>query len=323
VRGGTIAWIGIGAAVVAGAVLALFEIGRPEPPPGPLPRLVLRDGAGARCNLASLDGRVWVGSFLPGRCLLECPQAIDALARIRDRLPAEIPLVTFVVDGRGLWPARPAAVSERRGWMLCQGNDVDADSDGAVRALAADRFDAGPDVAGQRDAWVAAVDRTGRARKPQVLGTDADAIAARAVFLRSLESRPALHATLNGISAALLLTGFTFIRRRAIAAHLACMAAATGTTLVFLVSYLQYHAYAGSVPFSGGGVARPIYLAVLISHTVLASLVVPMALALLWWAARRRFDRHRALARWTFPVWLYVSCTGVLIYFMLYVWFAD
>jgi len=101
------------------------------------------------------------------------------------------------------------------------------------------------------------------------------------------------------------------------------MALATGTTLVFLVSYLQYHAHAGSVAFTGTGWARPVYFGVLITHTVLASVVVPMALALLWWAARRRFDRHRALARWTLPVWLYVSVTGVVIYFMLYVWWAG
>ena len=129
---------------------------------------------------------------------------------------------------------------------------------------------------------------------------------------------PALNATLNGISAVLIATGRAFIRRRNIAAHRACMIAAVVTSTVFLASYVYYHAHVRSVHFPGTGWVRPVYFSILISHTLLAAAVPPLVLITLTRALRQRFDSHRSIARWTYPIWLYVSITGVVVYIMLY-----
>ncbi len=133
---------------------------------------------------------------------------------------------------------------------------------------------------------------------------------------------PALNAVLNGASAALLAAGYRFIRGKQVTRHRICMAAAVGTSSIFLVSYLYYHWHVGSVHFQGTGWSRPVYFTILLSHTILAAsllVLVPITLAR---ALRQRFDRHRAIARWTLPIWMYVSVTGVVIYLMLYHLFA-
>jgi uncharacterized membrane protein YozB (DUF420 family) len=133
---------------------------------------------------------------------------------------------------------------------------------------------------------------------------------------------PALNATLNGTSAVLLLTGRWFIARKNIMAHRAVMISALVTSSLFLASYLYYHYHVGSVHFQGAGWLRPVYFAILISHTILAAVIVPLVILTLSRALKNRFPQHRAIARWTFPLWLYVSVTGVIVYFMLYRWFA-
>jgi uncharacterized membrane protein YozB (DUF420 family) len=129
---------------------------------------------------------------------------------------------------------------------------------------------------------------------------------------------PAVNATLNGISTVFLTIGWIFIRRRDMARHRACMIAAFVTSALFLTSYLVYHANVGSVPFRGQGAIRTVYFVILITHIVLAAAILPLALMTLSRALARRFDRHRRIARWTLPIWLYVSVTGVAIYLMLY-----
>ena len=129
---------------------------------------------------------------------------------------------------------------------------------------------------------------------------------------------PVINATLNGTSAALLVVGHGFIQRGRMAAHRAVMLTAVVTSSLFLSSYLYYHFHVGSVPFQGHGWWRPVYFTILISHTVLAVSIVPLVIITLTRALRERYDRHRAIARWTYPLWLYVSVTGVVIYFMLY-----
>ena len=129
---------------------------------------------------------------------------------------------------------------------------------------------------------------------------------------------PALNATLNGLAALFLLAGYVFIRRRQIGAHRLSMLTAFGCSVAFLASYLYYHSQVGSVRFGGTGAVRTVYFTVLISHTVLAAAVPFLAAVTLFRALKERFDRHRALARWTLPIWLYVSVTGVTIYWMLY-----
>ena len=134
---------------------------------------------------------------------------------------------------------------------------------------------------------------------------------------------PAIDASLNGTSAVLLLVGRGFIKRGNMAAHRAVMLAALVSSSVFLACYLYYHWHVGSVHFQGQGWSRPVYFSILISHTILAAAIVPMIIITLSRALRERFDRHRAIARWTYPSWMYVSITGVIVYFMLYHLFAT
>ena len=134
----------------------------------------------------------------------------------------------------------------------------------------------------------------------------------------SVTELPAVNATLNAIAAVLLIYGYTLIRRRRIDQHRRVMLAAFATSALFLVSYVIYHANAGSRPFTGQGPVRTVYFAILISHVILAAAILPLSLITLVRALRERFDRHRIIARWTLPIWLYVSVTGVIIYLMLY-----
>jgi uncharacterized membrane protein YozB (DUF420 family) len=131
---------------------------------------------------------------------------------------------------------------------------------------------------------------------------------------------PKINATLNGCSAVLLVTGRGLIARGKIAAHRAVMITAFAISCLFLTSYLYYHwpGHGGVIYFHGTGWVRPIYFAILVSHTVLAVVIVPLVLITLTRGLKGRYDRHRAIARWTYPLWLYVSVTGVVVYFMLF-----
>jgi uncharacterized membrane protein YozB (DUF420 family) len=134
----------------------------------------------------------------------------------------------------------------------------------------------------------------------------------------SIRDLPALNAALNTASALLLLGGFWLIRRGRRGAHRAAMLGALAASTAFLASYLAYHFEVGSVRFSGHGTVRAVYFAILISHTVLAAVIVPLVLLTLRRALRARFEAHRALARYTLPLWLWVSVSGVAVYWMLY-----
>jgi len=129
---------------------------------------------------------------------------------------------------------------------------------------------------------------------------------------------PTLNAMLNGISAILLLLGYYSIRHKRIPAHKTCMLLALISSTFFLISYLIYHWQVGSVRFRGSGDIRAVYFSILSSHTLLAAATLPLALITVYRAWNERFDKHKGIARWTLPVWLYVSITGVMIYWMLY-----
>jgi uncharacterized membrane protein YozB (DUF420 family) len=133
---------------------------------------------------------------------------------------------------------------------------------------------------------------------------------------------PGLDASLNGTSAVLLLIGRGLIKRGRMMAHRAVMITALISSSLFLASYLYYHWHVGSVHFQGRGWVRTLYFTILISHTFLAAVIVPMIIVTFSRALRERYDRHRAIARWTYPLWLYVSVTGVVVYLMLYRLFA-
>lgn len=134
---------------------------------------------------------------------------------------------------------------------------------------------------------------------------------------------PALNASLNGTSAVLLLTGRVFIAKGHIAAHRLCMIAAVTASALFLLCYLFFHWKVGNILFLGQGWARPVYFTILISHVTLAIVIVPLAIITLTRGLKARYDKHRAIARWTWPLWMYVCISGVLVYFMLYQWFPH
>ncbi len=129
---------------------------------------------------------------------------------------------------------------------------------------------------------------------------------------------PALNASLNLVSALLVTAGFYFVRRKNVRVHRICMLAALVTSTLFLTSYLLYHYNVGSIRFGGQGWVRMVYFPILFSHIVLAAVVLPMVLRTAYLAAHNRFDMHVRIARWTFPTWMYVSVTGVIVYLMLY-----
>jgi len=134
----------------------------------------------------------------------------------------------------------------------------------------------------------------------------------------AITSLPSVNATLNATSAVLLIVGYYQIRQGHQQVHRACMLAAFLVSVLFLVSYLIYHFHAGTTRFTGQGWIRLVYFALLLSHTILAALVPFLGVLTLSRALRQQFDRHRAIARWTLPIWLYVSVTGVVIYWLLY-----
>ena len=134
----------------------------------------------------------------------------------------------------------------------------------------------------------------------------------------SLSDLPLLNASLNALAGVLLVIGYVLIRRKRIRQHRAVMISAFVVSTLFLISYVTYHANIGSRPFTGQGPIRTVYFVILITHVVLAAAVPPLAVITLSRALRARFDRHVAIARWTLPIWLYVSVTGVIVYLMLY-----
>jgi len=134
----------------------------------------------------------------------------------------------------------------------------------------------------------------------------------------TLHDLPAVNATLNGLSGILLIVGYAGIRAGRIEWHRRCMIAAFVTSAVFLVCYVIYHAQVGSVRFTREGFVRPLYFSILITHVTLAATVVPLAVMTLRRGLWAQYARHRAIARWTLPIWLYVSVTGVLVYVLLY-----
>ena len=139
----------------------------------------------------------------------------------------------------------------------------------------------------------------------------------------SISDLPALNASLNAISTVFISGGWYAIRRNYWRQHIACMIAALLTSIAFLVSYLTYHAHAGSVRFTAQGIVRPIYFTILLTHVLLAFVILPLVIVTVVPVFRRRWDKHRRLGRWTMPIWLYVSVTGVIVYLMLYRWFPP
>jgi len=308
------------ALVVAASVLAVIG-------GGPTSRAVISptlvDGQGQAASLDALNGRLRVVGLVGRHCPEECVDLLDRFDRLGRENPDNVEFVLLADDARLDTDAR---VSGDRGPVL-HGREAE------LLHLFSEQLgfpadDVAAIEAGDADLLAAIVDAAEKVRGRYALGRSGDEaiwdrLRSEIDFRLSLSWRPLLHAWLNAISALLLSAGFVFIRKKKVAPHLTCMLLTTLASLVFLASYLYYHHHVGSMPFRGEGWVRTLYFTILLSHTVLAAVVPPLAATLLVLAARRRFDRHRRIARWTLPMWLYVSTTGVVIYLMLYVWFGP
>ena len=147
--------------------------------------------------------------------------------------------------------------------------------------------------------------------------------AARCYDTMHLEDFPAVNASLNAASTVFIAAGWMYIRRERKGPHIVCMTSALITSTAFLTCYLIYHFNVISIRFTAGGAVKWIYYLILLTHVVLAMVVLPMVILTVVPALRQRWDRHRRMGRWTMPVWLYVSVTGVIVYFMLYKWFPS
>ncbi len=309
----------------------LWWSGRRQGPPrfGPLPSFELTGHDASTVSREGLLGRPWVADFIFTRCGDLCPGMTTAMAAVQRAAPPELRFVSFTVDPEYDTPevlARYAAAHHAGpGWVFATGSErkiydlaihgfhlTAGRGQGASAAGPAEEFD--------HSAKFVLVDPAGVVRGYY----DSDDAASMRRLLRdaALVGRfgalPRINATLNTASAALLALGYILVRRRRLADHRSCMIAALATSSLFLGSYLLYHWRVGSIRFPGTGALRTAYLSLLASHTLLAASVLPLVGVTLLRALRRRYDRHRRLARVAFPVWAYVSVTGVLVYVMLY-----
>ena len=284
---------------------------------------------------ADLASDVWVSAFIFTRCPVSCPRISSVMKGLQGPLgKAGVRLVSISVDPDYDTPAvltryaQGLGADPDRWWFLTGKQDE-------VVALILERFhlpvSKNEGIESTPDAKVEAVRHSPRLalvdRGNKVVGyfdsDDPDAVAKLVAMARRKASwargLPALNATFNGSCAVLLLIGWSLILTGRVRGHAACMIAAVAVSAVFLACYLVYHFQVGSVSFRGVGWSRFAYLTILLSHTVLATLgVVPLVALTLVRAARKQFHRHASIARVTFPIWLYVSITGVVIYWMLY-----
>lgn len=317
---------------------ATHDLGSRPLPLGPF-RLVERSGRVV--TDAELADRVWVAAFIFTRCRSSCPRITALMRGLQEELAGTgVLLVSLSVDPEHDTPAvladfaRGYSADPDRWWFLTgrQAEVYDLIQRrfllGVAAASAADQQTGAEAVS--HSSRLALVDRGNR-----VVGyfdsDDPDAVralVARAGPLAALarpvapwiRRLPTVNAVLNGTCAALLVAGWTLIRSGRVRGHVACMAAGVAVSALFLGCYLFYHSQVGSVPFRRPGPIRLVYFSILLSHTVLAAAVVPLVGVTLVRAVRRRFAQHARIARVTFPIWLYVSITGVVIYLMLYQW---
>lgn len=319
---------------------------RPDSPPRaaedlgdsgfPLGSFRLTERSGRVITEADLAERPWVAAFTFTRCPLSCPRISTVLKGLQGKLEGtNALLVSLSVDPEHDSPEVLASYAQRfdadpdRWWFLTGPKDE-------VYALIQDRFKLSVSPAGDEAEQAGAEafshsDRLALVHRGKVIGffdsNDPERVSALIDRLRAISSTapawakrlPAVNAGLNGTCALLLTLGWFFIRSGKSRAHAATMIACVAVSALFLGCYLVYHSQVGSVPYRGVGPVRVLYFSILLSHTILATFgVVPLVLVTLTRAIRKQIDRHAIVARVTFPIWLYVSVTGVIIYLMLY-----
>jgi protein SCO1/2 len=281
-----------------------------------------------------LHGKIWVAAFIFTRCAGPCSQVSGAMAHLQHDLAGTkgIKLVSFTVDPEYDRPEVLRIYAERfkadpRNWLFLTGNRDE------IHKLAVESFhlgvvkNEGPDVKPgfqvEHSTKLVLVDPEGRIRD-YFDGTNPEELPRleRQISLLLWQHRlPALNAILNGLSAVLLILGYVSIRRFRIGLHKTCMLSALCVSILFLASYLYYHfvvKHGRPTPFTGEGWIRPVYFSILISHTALAAIAAPLAIFTAYKGLTAQFKKHKRIARVTLPIWLYVSITGVVVYWMLY-----
>ncbi|MBI2194872.1 MAG: DUF420 domain-containing protein [Planctomycetes bacterium] len=300
---------------------------------GVIPDFELTESSGMSVKSSDIRGSVWLADFIFTRCAGPCPILSRQMARLQKELPRAVRFVTFSVDPE--WDTPQVLAEYARGygaepgrWLFLTGRKAeiyhlvtgsfhltveDTGGDPGSAILHDTRFML-VDAAGHIRGYYDGNDAEAQAR----LRADTYALLGRKPPFLPLTVFPPLNACLNAASAVLLIAGFAFIRWKRVMPHRCCMTAAFGVSITFLISYLYYHSHHGATQFQGTGWIRPVYFTILVSHTVLAATVPVLALVTLYRATRKEFGRHARIARWTLPIWLYVSVTGVVIYWMLY-----
>jgi protein SCO1 len=322
-------FIGVAACAVAALVGSVLRRG---PSLRRAPEFRVTERSGAPLERRDLLGQVWVADFVFARCPTACPAMNSAVVELRKRVP-ELKVVTFTVDPEHDTPAYLKTWVEtmglaQEGWFWGSGRSENEMQEIAAGFLQSAGREGTQVVHSER---FVVVDRFGRLHEavsmldPETFGRDPEALSRVEAAARRLLAQPRwvlklpqVNAGLNGTSAALLLLGLALIKGKRIGLHKACMLGALGISALFLVSYLSAHHFLGSTPYRGQGGLRGVYFSILLSHTVLAAVIVPLAGVTVFQAFSGQIERHRGWAKWTFPLWLYVSVTGVVIYFMLY-----
>jgi protein SCO1/2/putative membrane protein len=326
------------AGLFAGAFLLLtFLFGRKPLEPHRLWRLEpfeLLGADGRPVRLDDLARRPWIADFIFTRCVGPCPEITLRMSEMARVLPREFRFVSFSVDPEVDTPDVLREYAQRFGadpdrWLFLTGKKDD------IRRVVQSSFklpsndpQGNPEHAILHSLRFVLVDAEGTIRgvyqapdehDREHLRGDALALVGKDPFSARLRRIwPAGNATLNGLSGILLTVGFAFIRAKRVNAHRACMGSAFVLSVLFLASYLAYHSRFGSTPFHGEGGLRLLYRSILFSHMALAATVPVLAGITIVRAMRGRFERHKKIARWTLPIWLYVSVTGVIVYGMLY-----
>lgn len=297
---------------------------------GSAPDFTLIDQNGGIVTKADLAGRVWIADFIFTRCA-RCAGVSSKLTELSDVLPEDVVFVSFSLDpsydsGAVLADYAQSLGKQGREWRFLTGSETEIHRltrDGFHLAVDRDISAGSPSEAIVHSLRFAMIDGGGRIRAYFDSEDVADLRRVRSAAYRLLHppavvALPAVNAALNFICAMLLINGFVAIRRGRVSFHKRCMLAAFCVSTVFLASYLYYHFQVGSVRFQSQGTLRPVYFSILVSHTILAAVNVPLILITIFLGLTERFERHRKFARVTFPSWLYVSVTGVLIYWLLY-----
>lgn len=313
----------------------------------PLGEFRFTERSGKEITQEDLRGRVWIAAFIFTRCKSSCPRITAAMSKLQEKLEGcSVQLVSISVDPEYDTPevltdfAKRYRADPERWWFLTGDRDATYDliRSGFLQAVSEttkqEQEDLGVEAFNHSSRLallntgnqiISLVDTNEVLDDPMKYEAELDAFASRARSLAKAaeapawaKKLPALNASLNGGSALLLILGLLLIRSGKQKAHTITMVTCLVLSALFLTSYLTYHAQVGSIPFSGEGRPRVVYFTILLSHTVLAVLMLPLILLTVSRAVRKRFELHKKVSTIVYPIWLYVSITGVVIYWMLY-----